>query len=514
LIPVLSRKGVRAFDARTIEAGVPGIVLMENAGRGAATELLQRLAGKKLVVVACGTGNNGGDGFVLARHLRVGGLEPRVVLVGQPDKVAGDARLAYDAYLAIGGTIELVPTDLDVVELKEAFVQADAIVDALFGTGLDRPLSGTPADVAEAIASAAALRVALDVPSGINADTGAPLGPAVIADVTLTFGFLKTGLMTPRGRAHAGALVVVPIGVPPELARAETPAAELVETSDLAKWLVRRGPDVHKYSAGHVAVVGGSPGKLGAALMASESALRAGAGAATIVTWPDAASKLEARVHEVMVGRIENESTKSVDAVLQGKKAVVLGPGLGLDAKARTVGEHVLATYLGPLVLDADGLSLFAGRAEAIAEGVQRARVLTPHAGEAARLLSTTAAAVELDRIASARSLAAAAQSIVVLKGAHSVIADPDGRILLGPLGSAALATAGSGDVLSGILGAMLCVLPPLEAAATAVTLHAEAGRAWEERYADRGLLASAIAEAIPGLIGELRRVGTSPTTD
>src|SRR5262249_24377369 len=157
------------------------------------------------------------------------------------------------------------------------------------------------------------------------------------------------------------------------------------------------------------------------------------AGAATVVTWPDSAAKLEARVHEVMVGRIEDEHTKSIDVVLHGKKAVVLGPGLGLDAKARAVAEQVLATYLGPLVIDAGGLSLFAARAEAIGEGVQRARVLTPHAGEAARLLGTPAPAVESDRIAAARSLASTSQSIVVLKGAHSVIADPDGRILLGP---------------------------------------------------------------------------------
>lgn len=221
MIPVLSREAVRRFDARTIEAGVPGIVLMENAGRGAAEHLLRRLERRPdkqpQVVVLCGTGNNGGDGCVLARQLRVLGLEPRVLLVGAPEKVAGDARLAYDAYLAIGGSIELVPTDIDVVELKEALATADAVVDALFGTGLDRALAGVAADVAEAIAACRALRVALDVPSGINADTGEPLGPAVIADLTLTFAFPKLGLLTPRGRAHAGMLEVVAIGVPPEL---------------------------------------------------------------------------------------------------------------------------------------------------------------------------------------------------------------------------------------------------------------------------------------------------------
>lgn len=267
-----------------------------------------------------------------------------------------------------------------------------------------------------------------------------------------------------------------------------------------------RGSDAHKYTAGHVAIIGGSAGKLGAALLASHAALRAGAGAATIVSWEEVAPSLESRVLEVMVARIGDDLAASFEHALHAKKAAVLGPGFGLDERARGAAEQVLATYLGPLVLDADGLTLFAGRADAIAAGVQRVRVLTPHVGEAARLLGTTSALVEADRIAAARALAQSTQSIVVLKGAHSVITDPEGRVLLGPLGSAALATAGSGDVLSGILGAMLCTLPPLEAAAVAVALHAEAGRRWEETRGDRGLIASDIADAIPALIGELLR--------
>lgn len=508
MIPLLSRVAVRAFDARSIEVGVPGIVLMENAGRGAAEAIARRAPDRERarIVLACGTGNNGGDGFVVARQLVVMGYEPRVFLIGAPERIAGDARTAYDAYLAVGRSVELVPTDVDLAEARESFARASIVVDALFGTGLDRALAGLAAEIAEAIAAAPALRVALDVPSGIDADTGAPLGPAVVADLTLTFAFGKLGLFTPRGRAHAGEIEVVPIGVPPELPTSIAPSAELCELADVAQWLAPRGADAHKYSAGHVAVLAGSEGKLGASLLAAHAALRGGAGAATIVTWADAAARLSARVLEVMVAAIGDDVTASLDAALHAKKAAVLGPGFGLDARARAAAEHVLSTYLGPLVLDADGLTLFAGRAETIAAGVQTARVLTPHAGEAARLLGGTAADVEADRLGAARRLSAATQSIVILKGAHSVVVDPDGRALVGPRGSGALATAGSGDVLAGLLGALLCALPPHEAAAAAVTLHAEAGRRFEAERGDRGLVASEIADRVPTIVGELVR--------
>lgn len=523
MIPVLSREAVRRFDASTIEAGVPGIVLMENAGRGAAERILAHLGAHRgaRIVVVCGTGNNGGDGFIVARHLRGFDVEPRVVLVGDPERVKGDARLAYDAYLAIGGTVELLPSDIDVGDLKDALSSADAAIDALFGTGLDRALSGIAAEVADALTNAAGQRIALDIPSGLDANTGEPLGAAVTADLTLTFAFYKLGLLTPKGRAHTGAVEIVPIGVPAHLPADIKPSAELVALADLSAWISPRGAADHKYSAGHVAIVGGSSGKLGAPLMAAHAAMRAGAGAATIVSWADAAAKLEARVTEVMVARIEADPAASLDNALHAKKAVVLGPGFGLDDGSRAAAEHVLSTYLGPLVLDADGLTLFAGRADAIAAGVQRARVLTPHSGEAARLLGMTSADVDRDRHRAARTLAEKSQSIVVLKGAHSIIADPDGRVLIGPVGSSALGTAGSGDVLSGIIGAMLCALAPLEAAAAGVTLHAEAGARWAAKHTDRGLVATDIADALPEILAEVvrgwrrespsRAAGTSP---
>ncbi len=507
MIPLLSRSSVRAFDARSIEVGVPGIVLMENAGRGAAEAIARRAPARSArVVLACGTGNNGGDGFVVARQLVIMGYEPRVFLIGALERVTGDARIAFDAYQAIGRAVELVPTDVDLAEVKESFARADVVVDALFGTGLDRALTGLAAEVAEAVGSAPSLRVALDVPSGIDADTGAPLGPAVVADLTLTFAFAKVGLFTPRGRAHAGEVEIVPIGVPAELPPSIAPSAELVELADVRAWLAPRGADAHKYSAGHVAVVAGAFGKLGASLLAAHAALRGGAGAATIVTWADAARELSSRVLELMVAPIGDDVAASLDAALHAKKAAVLGPGFGTDARARAAAEYVLSTYLGPLVLDADGLTLFAGRPEAIAAGVQTARVLTPHAGEAARLLGGSAADVEADRLGAARRLAVATQSIVILKGAHSVIVDADGAALVGPRGSGALATAGSGDVLAGVLGALLCAVPPREAAAAAVTLHAEAGRRLESTRGDRGVLASEIADAVPTIVGELLR--------
>jgi NAD(P)H-hydrate epimerase len=505
VIPVLSRAQIRAFDAHAIGAAkVLGVVLMENAGRGAADAieraLLDGSARGKTVSVVAGTGNNGGDGFVVARHLALRGARVHVFLAGSEAKVRGDARANLDAWRGLGhGVVELTS---DLQPLHEAVVWSDAVVDALFGTGFDRPLDAAHAAIVAVMNESRAKVAAIDIPSGLDADTGRVLGAAVRASLTVTFAHRKLGLMTPNGAAHAGAIVVVDIGVPADLVKHTGVAAHVVEASDLHAWLAQRAADAHKNTAGHVGVIAGSPGKIGAALMVAHAALRAGAGLATIATWPEAASAIETRVREEMTARLDRSSlAASIDAALAGKRAAVVGPGFGLDADARLAVEHVVATFAGPLVVDADALTHFAGRPEALA--VAKRAILTPHPGEAARLLGKTAAQVEDDRFAAARELGSRARAVVVLKGAHTIVADPDGRLVVNATGNAALATAGSGDVLGGVAGALACALDPFEAACAGVYVHGAAADAWRDANggADRGLLASEIADLVPAAL-------------
>jgi NAD(P)H-hydrate epimerase len=503
MTPVLSRAQMRAFDAHAIErCRVPSLVLMENAGRGATDVLVREmLAGDPVgarVVVVCGTGNNGGDGLVIARHLRLRGAEPVVFVAGETERVSADARVNLEAWRGIGGDVHELPPGADLAALTEAAEDAEALVDALFGTGLDREIEGWLAQVVRAVNAAQAPRLAVDLPSGLDADTGAALGVAVEAAATVTFAHNKLGLLTPNGARLAGRVHVVDIGVPASLVAHVGGSAQLLDAGDVASWVGRRPPGAHKTTGGHVVVVAGSPGKVGAPQLAARGAMRAGAGLATIATWPQAATAIEGHVLEVMTARIDPERIgESLDGILAGKHAVVIGPGLGLDDGARGAVEYVLASWQGPVVIDADALSMFAPK-PGVFMAAQRA-ILTPHPGELARLLGNTAAHVENDRFRAARELVAASGAVVVLKGAHTIVASPDGRLAVSPVACAALATAGSGDVLGGIIGAMACNLPPFEAACAGVMRHALAGERWSKAHggADRGLLAWEIADAL-----------------
>jgi ADP-dependent NAD(P)H-hydrate dehydratase / NAD(P)H-hydrate epimerase len=510
---------MRAFDTHAIEkARVPSLLLMENAGRGAADvierELCDGMAFGHRVVVVCGAGNNGGDGFVVARHLLGRGAKVTAWLAGELGKATLDCKTNHDAFVGVGGIVQVVPLGKALEDLESAFGSADIIVDALFGTGLDRMIVEPMATVVRLIKDARGTltRVAaLDVPSGLNADTGVSMGPTVRADLTVSFAHLKLGHMTGHGAHKSGPVHVVDIGVPATLKREKS--AELLESSDVRSLFTKRPIDTHKYRAGHVAIFAGSEGKVGAALLAAQGALRGGAGAATIMTWPSAAAALEARVVEVMVARLVTTTTtegqdeeavgRAIDALLASKRSVVIGPGFGVNNASKAVSKHVLATFRGAIVADADAISLHAGSPEdfAVAEGRV---ILTPHSGELARLLGKTSEEVESDRFASARAAAAKAKAIVLLKGAYSVIASPDGKVVVSGSGSPALATAGSGDVLAGLIGALACTLPPFEAAYCGAFLHGVSGSAWEKEHGDRGLVAHEIAEGLPGVISAL----------
>ncbi|MGZ6096162.1 MAG: NAD(P)H-hydrate dehydratase [Polyangiales bacterium] len=521
MIPVLSRAQMRAFDRYAIETcHLPGVVLMENAGRGAAdvaTRILTTLlesrstAGARVVVVA-GAGNNGGDGFVVARHLWARGADVRVFLAGSPERVFGDARINYDSYVDLGGQVTVVrPADVTanttaIADLEAALGLADLVVDALFGTGLDRAIEGPMATIIEAINRAPGRRLALDIPSGLDADSGAPLGACVEAHDTVCFGHLKVGLLTPQGTRYGGRVHVCDLGVPDTILGKVGHVAEVVERRAIAQLMEPRETDAHKFSVGSVLVCAGSAGKSGAALLTARGAFRAGAGVVTIATWPEALAVLDARMPEVMaVGLDRATPVAKVDELLKGRKAVVIGPGFGLDDAARKVIERVLETFTGPIVLDADAITHFKERPQKLAK-TKGQLILTPHPGEMGRLLGQTSDEIEHDRFGAVRKIVEETQAVVVLKGARTIVASPDGRIAVNTTGNPVLATAGSGDVLAGMIGALNCSLAPFEAAMAGVHVHGLVGDVLRARLGDRGVFSGEIADEVPRVLEALQR--------
>jgi len=525
VLPILSRGQVRAYDAHAIdERRVPSIVLMENAGRGAAELMLSALrasaggiAAARVVVVA-GVGNNGGDGFVVARHLAAAGVTATVIVASRADKIAGDARANYEAFVELGGACIVLPPGTARSMIDAELEGATLLVDALFGTGLDRAIEGFFADVISAIDEADAPVWSLDLPSGLDADTGCVLGVAVHATTTVTFAHRKLGLVTPRGAELAGRVAVAGLGIPDaKVLEAVGVAAWGLEEGDVARWLSPRKTGAHKHAAGDVLIVAGSPGTTGAAALSARGALRAGAGVATIATFTDARDAVAAQVLEVMTREIDEADLEAaIDKLIARRSALVVGPGFGTTPRARRAIEHAVSTFEGLLVLDADGITCFAGRPEDLAAAPGEL-VLTPHPGELGRLLGRPSSEIEADRFASAQEAAARTKAVVVLKGAHTIVAGPDGDAWVCMEHAPALATAGSGDVLAGIVaglsGSVTETAPgrsggvsrAMRVAAAAVVVHARAGAAWmRETGADRGMLASEIAERVPAVVAQL----------
>jgi NAD(P)H-hydrate epimerase len=507
MLSVLSRHQMRAFDLHATACSVPSLVLMENAGRGATEHVIRKLTlHPGPVLVVCGPGNNGGDGFVVARLLLARGHEVRVALVADSARLAGDARANHAAWVGIGGGVVAI-AESALPRLDQELSRATVVVDALLGTGLDREVTGLFRAVIERLTVSPALCVSLDIPSGLDANTGCPLGAAVRADETVTFAHLKLGLVTSIGAEHAGSVHVLDIGVP-ALGEHLVGSARVLEASDVRSWLSPRRVAMHKGAAGRVGVVAGSPGKTGAALLVARGALRAGAGTVTLVALPETADALDLRVLEEMTACIDPEHvTRSLDEHLSSADAVVIGPGLGLHARARTIVDHVLSNHTGIVVADADALTLFGGRLSELARAKGRL-VLTPHPGEMGRLLGISTADVERDRFGAVERAVSESRAVVLLKGVRTLVGAPGELPFVNPTGTPALATGGSGDVLAGILGALAAGLgDPVRAACAAAYLHGLSGERWAAAHgADRGLLAHEIADGLPGAFAAVTR--------
>jgi hydroxyethylthiazole kinase-like uncharacterized protein yjeF len=483
---------MRATDRWAIEeCGIPGLELMERAGRGLA-DLVLAAAPDGPIAVACGKGNNGGDGYVAARLLREEGRAVRVLAVAPLEELGGDARANAER---VDGIEPFTAARLD---------DCAVAVDALLGTGFSGAPHGAVADAIAALNAAGVEVVAADVPSGIDAATGVAEGEAVRARATATFAAAKPGLWINPGKSHSGAVHVVDIGIPAG-APVDPPDVALIDDAALLALLPSRRAGWTKFTSGHVLVAGGSRGLTGAPSLAAEAAQRAGAGYVTACVPASQQAVLAQRLLEAMTRGLPDEdgahTADGVDEVLELAArggALVVGPGLGRSRGAFAFARALVARADVAVVLDADGLNAHAGDLEALA-GRAGPTILTPHEGELARLLDVESSAVQARRLEHARAAAARSQAIVVLKGDDTLVAQPDGFVAVSPGATGALATAGTGDVLSGVLAAVVARdVDPFMAACAGVRLHARAGiHAAHEKGVD-GVIARDVIEALP----------------
>lgn len=509
---IVTAEQMRALDAATIdEIGLPGAVLMENAGRRVADVILADLGAHAVeahVAVVCGGGNNGGDGYVIARVLRERGVSASVYIARDPAAISGDARTHLDVYEQVGGVAYEIANIESLGEHRDAIEGADVVVDAVFGTGLDRPVTGHLAAVIELINRATGVRIAVDIPSGLSADTGQVLGIAVVAHRTVTLAFHKIGTAVSPGFARCGHTIVAEIGIPRQLAQAHGVSTALLERDDVAPFLTGLSDIDHKGTRGHALLVAGSPGKRGAARLAAWAALRTGAGLVTLAAPP---GKTEIAAPDPVMTEYLDPDEDGAIARLVGlacdKRAVAIGPGMPTSEAGRALVFGALAELDVPLVLDADALNHVHTDVERVASA-RPPVVLTPHPGEAARLLGCTTAEVQADRVEVARLLADRARSVVVLKGARTVVCDGisnDGFVTVNTTGNPGLATAGSGDVLTGVITALIAQgTAPADAARLGVWLHGRAGDLAAAALGPRSVTASDVIDELPEALVEL----------
>ncbi len=468
----------RALDRAAIDGGIGGIELMERAARAALDDLRRRWHEARTLCVLCGPGNNGGDGFLLAALARAAGL--RVNVIALSEHASGDAALARERFVAEGGT--LLP--------ERTLPAADVYVDGLFGSGLNRAPGGDAAALIAALNAQARPVLALDVPSGLDSDTGRAFDPCVRAAATVCFVGWKRGLFTAQGPDQCGVRTLATLAIPESVYASVAPGASLL----VPQALPARARDSHKGRYGHVLVVGGDLGTGGAVHLCGEAAARIGAGLVSVAAreanvGPILAARPELMPHGVHVPR-------NLEPLLARASVVALGPGLGQDDWGRGLWQAALDAGK-PTVLDADGLNLLAGHARALPQVC----VLTPHPGEAARLLAANTTAVQADRFAAVRALANKYRAVAVLKGAGSLIADPDGQVAVCPWGNPGMASGGMGDVLTGVIAALLAQgLSAWDAACLGVGLHARAGDL-AARAGERGLLASDLFSYLRALL-------------
>ncbi len=506
---VVTAEQMRAIDKAAMERGVAGRVLMENAGCSvveAVLEIAEELGPDPSVVVVAGKGNNGGDGLVVARHLHNRGMDVEVCLLCAGDELTGDAAANFQAARNYGVPITQQCTK---EELAEALAAADIIVDAVLGTGISGQVRDPARWAIEAINQSDAVVVAVDIPSGVSADTGAICGMAVQADLTVTFGLPKVGNVVYPGAGMCGEVRVVDISLPPDMLEDSAIATELIDDALARACLPERWPDMHKGDAGRLVVVAGSRGYTGAAALSAMGALRAGAGLVYLAVPESCNAILEAKCTEAITAPVpETEagtlSAAALDAVMQlveNADAVAIGPGLSRHRETAELVAHLIEHSSVPVVIDADGLNCLAELDIDRIDGPPAA-VITPHPGELSRLTGQAIADIQNDRLLAARQAAQDFGAVVALKGAGTVVAAPDGRAWINATGSHALASGGTGDVLCGMIGAFLAGGAEAEEAAIAgVYFHGLAADRATEKASRRSLIASDLLDALSSVL-------------
>ncbi len=506
---ILSGEQMRRVDRRAIETlGIPSLELMENAGRGIADALVRDYptASSGPVLILCGKGNNGGDGLVCARHLLTHGIRAKVLVLAGLGTLTGDA--AANLRAADGAGIAIVEVSaLDVWDREKTVLDdAPLVIDAMLGTGVQGGARGLPAKVIEDLNASSSTVVSVDLPSGADADSPALEGATVRADGTYTLCRPKIALIAGPAAERAGRWRVIPIGIPDEAVQAEGSILEWIDRSSMAGLLPARSADSHKGTYGHLLAVAGSRDKSGAAVLVGRGALRAGAGLVTVATAVSAQARVAVQQAELMTeplaeideGALAESAADRVLKLATATTAVAIGPGLGRAEETVAAVRRILEATPGPVVVDADGLY----RAD---PATLAGRIITPHPGEAARLLGASTAEVQADRLEAARGLVRLTDAIVILKGHRSIVAAPDGKLAINSNGNPGMATAGTGDVLTGILGAFLARgLERWDAARLAVFVHGRAGDRASRRSGHEGLIASDLVTEVAGSLVEL----------
>jgi ADP-dependent NAD(P)H-hydrate dehydratase / NAD(P)H-hydrate epimerase len=515
---IVTAAQMQEMDRRTIQDfGIPGRVLMESAGRGATHVFLKRIysQGPGPVGVLAGRGNNGGDGFVMARYLAQRNIPVKVFLLGETAALRGDAAANQRLLSLMNVPVIEMPDDHALAACQNEMNRQIYWVDAIFGTGLNADVSGYPRKVIEFINTRQRPVLAVDIPSGLNADTGQPCGICIQAAATATFAYAKIGHVCYPGAQYCGPVDVIDIGIPPGMLQAAGVGQQLIAAASVQGILGLRPADIHKGRTGHLLVIAGSTGKTGAAAMTAASALRAGAGLVSLAVPESLNAILEGLSIEAMTiplpdqhtGLLLEEAFDTIVGAAQAKQCLALGPGLGTASHTRNLVSRIVREIDLPMVIDADGLNNLAGHMGCLQER-RHTTVLTPHPGEMARLTGLTTGQIQQDRLTAARNLAHTTRTHVVLKGARTVVAEPDGQVWINPTGNPGMASGGMGDVLTGVIAGFLSQgCSASQACRAGVYLHGLAADILA-RSTPRGYLATEVMDTIPQA---MQRVLTDP---
>jgi NAD(P)H-hydrate epimerase len=506
---------IQEMDRITIqELGIPGAVLMENAARGATRIFLEHFVppANSHVVILCGRGNNGGDGYVMARYLQQGGVRVTVIVLSKLNKISGDALINLNVIKRMGLEILEVPDAKSWGTGRRVIRNCDFIVDGILGTGLNSPVKGFYGQVIKYVNSVGKSVMAIDIPSGLNADTGQIMGAAIQAELTATFGFPKLGHLVFPGADLVGRLARIDIGIPDSVASRVPTSSLMIEPADLSDLLAIEKQDIHKGSRGHLLILSGSTGKTGAATLTALGALRAGAGLVTLGVPKSLNPILETKLTEAMTeplpetsdGSLSLKAEKEIKALMDGKTALALGPGLSTNSETARLVRRIVAGSRLPMVIDADGLNALSQDRTSITSCSETA-ILTPHPGEMARLTGIKTSAIQHDRIGTSIQFVKEYGCHLALKGARTLIAQPDGRLYVNPTGNPALSSGGAGDVLTGLIGGFLARgWPMTEAAIAGAYLHGMAADYLAEDMGQVGLLAGELLDVLPELMFSL----------